>query len=95
MESAGDVEADILHSVQAIIRELDQDKPTFQRSQGMFRWTLHKKIERDPYNSMILARILIDELEQVRKQNPRKPLSLPLSSDDEAVSKSIWLPAIQ
>ncbi|XP_007886653.2 phosphoinositide 3-kinase regulatory subunit 6 [Callorhinchus milii] len=76
LRSAGDVEADILHSVQAIIRELDQDKPTFQRSQGMFRWTLHKKIERDPYNSMILARILIDELEQAMREN--KPYLIPL-----------------
>ncbi|XP_055509600.1 phosphoinositide 3-kinase regulatory subunit 6-like [Leucoraja erinacea] len=64
--AAAIAEADIKHSVQAIIRELDRTNPAFQCSRGMFRWTLHKKTERDPNNSKYLVNILMGELELVR-----------------------------
>ncbi|XP_072098380.1 phosphoinositide 3-kinase regulatory subunit 6-like isoform X1 [Mobula birostris] len=73
---AANTEADIQRSVQAIIRELDQEHPAFQCSRGMFRWTLHKKTERDPYSSNFLVKILIGELELAKKNN--KHYILPL-----------------
>jgi hypothetical protein len=32
---------------------------------GMWRWSLHKKVERDPGKSPVLVRILLRELEKV------------------------------
>ncbi|XP_069785700.1 phosphoinositide 3-kinase regulatory subunit 6-like [Narcine bancroftii] len=73
---AANAEAEIQRSVQAIIRELDQEHPAFQWSRGMLRWTLHKKTERDPYCSNFVVKILISELEQAKRH--KKPYILPL-----------------
>ncbi|GCC31555.1 hypothetical protein chiPu_0010014 [Chiloscyllium punctatum] len=74
--SATNAEADIQRSVKAIVRELDQRTPGGSSSRGMFRWTLHKKSERDPYNSIFLVKNLISELELAKKDN--KHYILPL-----------------
>ncbi|XP_043570519.1 phosphoinositide 3-kinase regulatory subunit 6-like isoform X1 [Chiloscyllium plagiosum] len=74
--SATTAEADIQRSVKAIVRELDQRPPGGSSSRGMFRWTLHKKSERDPYNSIFLVKNLISELELAKKDN--KHYILPL-----------------
>ncbi|XP_078081596.1 phosphoinositide 3-kinase regulatory subunit 6 [Mustelus asterias] len=73
---AGNAEADVLRSVKAIIRELEEGPSGVQCSRGMFRWTLHKKTERDPYNNIFLVKILISELELAKKNN--KHYILPL-----------------
>ncbi|XP_048411369.2 phosphoinositide 3-kinase regulatory subunit 6-like [Stegostoma tigrinum] len=73
---ATNAEADIQRSVKAIVRELDQGPPGGPISRGMFRWTLHKKSERDPYNSIFLIKSLISELELAKKDN--KHYILPL-----------------
>ncbi|GCB69827.1 hypothetical protein scyTo_0008457 [Scyliorhinus torazame] len=75
---AVNAEADVQRSVKAIIRELDQGHTGVQCSRGMFRWTLHKKTERDPYNNIFLVKILIRELELAKENN--KHYILPLLS---------------
>uniref|UniRef100_UPI00398E7E60 phosphoinositide 3-kinase regulatory subunit 6-like isoform X2 n=1 Tax=Pristiophorus japonicus TaxID=55135 RepID=UPI00398E7E60 len=84
-------EADIRRSVQAIIRELDRDHPAFQCSRGMFRWTLHKKTERDPYNNIFLVKILISELELARKDNKHYILPL-LNTLMYAIIQAAYIP---
>ncbi|XP_051888931.1 phosphoinositide 3-kinase regulatory subunit 6-like isoform X2 [Pristis pectinata] len=84
-------EADIQRSVQAIIRELDQEHPAFQCSRGMFRWTLHKKTERDPYNSNFLVKILIGELELAKKNNKHYILPL-LNTLMYAIIQAAYIP---
>uniref|UniRef100_A0A6I8NDA7 Uncharacterized protein n=1 Tax=Ornithorhynchus anatinus TaxID=9258 RepID=A0A6I8NDA7_ORNAN len=60
-----EVERDLLRSVQTILRELDTQRPDFRSNRGMWQWSLHKKIERDPRKSLALVRILLNELERV------------------------------
>uniref|UniRef100_A0A7N5JX86 Uncharacterized protein n=1 Tax=Ailuropoda melanoleuca TaxID=9646 RepID=A0A7N5JX86_AILME len=60
-----DVELDLQRSVQAVLRELSAQAPALQSNQGMWRWSLHKKVERDPGKSPVLVRILLRELEKV------------------------------
>ncbi|NXX94849.1 PI3R6 kinase, partial [Centropus bengalensis] len=62
-----EVESDILRRVRTLLRELDGHHPACQCDRGMLRWTLHKKIDRNPSNSSILVRILVKELERAER----------------------------
>ncbi|KAG6932056.1 phosphoinositide-3-kinase regulatory subunit 6 [Chelydra serpentina] len=66
-----EVESDILRSVRALLRELDGHHHAFQGERGMLRWTLHKKMDRNPLNSAILVKILVKELERAEKGDYR------------------------
>ncbi|XP_077748794.1 phosphoinositide 3-kinase regulatory subunit 6 isoform X1 [Canis aureus] len=70
MESS-DVELDLQRSVQAVLRELSAQAPALQSNQGMWRWSLHKKVERDPAKSPALVRILLRELEKAESEDLR------------------------
>ncbi|XP_049622237.1 phosphoinositide 3-kinase regulatory subunit 6 [Suncus etruscus] len=76
MEST-DVELDLQRSVQAVLRELSAQSPALQSNQGMWRWSLHKKVERDPGKSPALVRILLGELEKAEREDLRHVI-LPL-----------------
>ncbi|XP_067914154.1 phosphoinositide 3-kinase regulatory subunit 6-like [Heterodontus francisci] len=89
--TATNAETDIQRSVKAIIRELDQEHPAFQCSRGMFRWTLHKKTQRDPYNSIVLIKILIIELELAKKDNKHYILPL-LNTLMYAIIQAAYIP---
>ncbi|XP_042309865.1 phosphoinositide 3-kinase regulatory subunit 6 isoform X1 [Sceloporus undulatus] len=67
-----EVESDFLRSVHALLRELDGHHPAFQSERGMLRWTLHKKIDRNPSNGSLLIRILVKELERAERCNYRQ-----------------------
>uniref|UniRef100_A0A667IAZ9 Phosphoinositide-3-kinase regulatory subunit 6 n=1 Tax=Lynx canadensis TaxID=61383 RepID=A0A667IAZ9_LYNCA len=45
--------------------------PSLQSNQGMWRWSLHKKVERDPGKSPALVRILLRELEKAESEDIR------------------------
>ncbi|XP_038942508.1 phosphoinositide 3-kinase regulatory subunit 6 isoform X5 [Rattus norvegicus] len=82
MESS-DVELDFQRSVQAVLRELNTPNPALQSNQGMWRWSLHKKMERNPGKSSVLVRILLRELEKAESEDARRviiPLLLTLMS---------------
>ncbi|VFV44934.1 phosphoinositide 3-kinase regulatory subunit 6 [Lynx pardinus] len=70
MESS-DAELDLQRSVQAVLRELGAQAPSLQSNQGMWRWSLHKKVERDPGKSPALVRILLRELEKAESEDIR------------------------
>lgn len=70
MESS-DVELDLQRSVHAVLRELSAQAPALQKNQGMWRWSLHKKVERDPGKSPALVRILLRELEKAEREDGR------------------------
>ncbi|XP_047401531.1 phosphoinositide 3-kinase regulatory subunit 6 isoform X3 [Sciurus carolinensis] len=70
MESS-DAELDLQRSVQAVLRELSAQAPGLQSNQGMWRWSLHKKVERDPGKSPVLVRILLRELEKAESEDLR------------------------
>uniref|UniRef100_A0A2K6C9D6 Phosphoinositide-3-kinase regulatory subunit 6 n=1 Tax=Macaca nemestrina TaxID=9545 RepID=A0A2K6C9D6_MACNE len=70
MESS-DVELDLQRSVHAVLRELSTQAPALQSNQGMWRWSLHKKVERDPGKSPALVRILLRELEKAESEDLR------------------------
>ncbi|XP_045841055.1 phosphoinositide 3-kinase regulatory subunit 6 isoform X5 [Meles meles] len=70
MESS-DAELDLQRSVQAVLRELSPQAPALQSNQGMWRWSLHKKVERDPGKSPVLVRILLRELEKAESEDLR------------------------
>ncbi|XP_043330359.1 phosphoinositide 3-kinase regulatory subunit 6 isoform X3 [Cervus canadensis] len=70
MESS-DVELDLQRSVQAVLRELSAQAPALQSNRGMWRWSLHKKVERDPGKSPALVRILLRELEKAESEDAR------------------------
>ncbi|XP_032995456.1 phosphoinositide 3-kinase regulatory subunit 6 [Lacerta agilis] len=67
-----EVESDFLRSVHALLRELDGHHPAFQSERGMLRWTLHKKIDRNPSNGALLIKILVKELERAERCNYRQ-----------------------
>ncbi|XP_006761782.1 PREDICTED: phosphoinositide 3-kinase regulatory subunit 6 [Myotis davidii] len=71
MESS-DVELDLQRSVQAVLRELSAQAPALRSNRGMWRWSLHKKVERDPGKSPVLVRILLRELEKAEREDTRR-----------------------
>ncbi|XP_010613269.1 phosphoinositide 3-kinase regulatory subunit 6 [Fukomys damarensis] len=68
MESS-DAELDLQRSVQAVLRELSAQTSALQGNQGMWRWSLHKKVERDPGRNPVLVRILLRELEKAESKD--------------------------
>ncbi|KAI2581359.1 phosphoinositide-3-kinase regulatory subunit 6 [Homo sapiens] len=100
MESS-DVELDLQRSVQAVLRELSTQAPALQSNQGMWRWSLHKKVERDPGKSPVLVRILLRELEKVSSWTSGRKTGMkgregPIGqglSPGSAISHKLWLPA--
>ncbi|PNJ31761.1 PIK3R6 isoform 3 [Pongo abelii] len=100
MESS-DVELDLQRSVQAVLRELSTQAPALQSNQGMWRWSLHKKVERDPGKSPALVRILLRELEKVSSwtsgrntgmKGRQGPIGQGLSPGS-SMSHKLWSPA--
>ncbi|XP_029583977.1 phosphoinositide 3-kinase regulatory subunit 6-like isoform X3 [Salmo trutta] len=56
------VEASMYNSIQAILRQAASSC-----NKGMLRWTLHKKMETHPSNSVSLVSVLVKELEKVER----------------------------
>ncbi|XP_010872811.3 phosphoinositide 3-kinase regulatory subunit 6 isoform X2 [Esox lucius] len=54
------VESSMYNNIQAMLRQAASSC-----NRGMLRWTLHKKAEKEPSNSILLIRVLVKELEKV------------------------------
>ncbi|KAG5278998.1 hypothetical protein AALO_G00105010 [Alosa alosa] len=60
-------ESDIYRSLQAVLRELDSRHSTARVHKGMLRWTLHKKVQKNPQYNLILVKVVIKELEKAER----------------------------
>uniref|UniRef100_A0A669CVR2 Uncharacterized protein n=1 Tax=Oreochromis niloticus TaxID=8128 RepID=A0A669CVR2_ORENI len=74
MEPTGDgsptvPEPELYRSIQAVLpRETDQLHHSDCFNKGMLRWTLHKKVQKNPANSLSLVWLLIKELEKIKTE---------------------------
>ncbi|XP_023647813.2 phosphoinositide 3-kinase regulatory subunit 6 isoform X2 [Paramormyrops kingsleyae] len=60
-------ESDIYRSLQAVLREVDCRHPASLFNRGMLRWTLHKKVQNHPMNSLSLVKVVVKELERAER----------------------------
>uniref|UniRef100_A0A3B4WHG4 Phosphoinositide-3-kinase regulatory subunit 6 n=1 Tax=Seriola lalandi dorsalis TaxID=1841481 RepID=A0A3B4WHG4_SERLL len=66
-------EPELYRSIQAVLpREADNQQPIDCFNKGMLRWTLHKKVQNNPANSLSLVWVLIKELEKAERWDSRK-----------------------
>ncbi|XP_023119469.2 phosphoinositide 3-kinase regulatory subunit 6 [Amphiprion ocellaris] len=66
-------EPELYRSVQAVLpRDTDKQHPPDYANKGMLRWTLHKKVQNNPVNSLSLVWVLIKELEKAERLDSRR-----------------------
>ncbi|XP_040000762.1 phosphoinositide 3-kinase regulatory subunit 6 isoform X2 [Xiphias gladius] len=66
-------EPELYRSIQSVLpRETDNQQPIDCSNKGMLRWTLHKKVQNNPANSLSLVWVLIKELEKAERWDSRK-----------------------
>ncbi|XP_072318551.1 phosphoinositide 3-kinase regulatory subunit 6 [Eucyclogobius newberryi] len=71
-------EPELYRRIQSILpKETDSSQAQDCYNKGMLRWTLHKKVQKNPLTSLSLVWVLIKELEKVERWNSRKNI-LPL-----------------
>ncbi|XP_071371516.1 phosphoinositide 3-kinase regulatory subunit 6 isoform X2 [Centroberyx affinis] len=83
VDGSSAVESSLYNSVQAVLRELNSQSTSHE---GMLRWTLHKKVESHPSNTVSLIRVLVKELGKRVYDCLRKLLILPLPYSAVALS---------
>ncbi|KAM9314548.1 phosphoinositide 3-kinase regulatory subunit 6 isoform 1-T2 [Pholidichthys leucotaenia] len=85
-------EADLYRSVQSVLpREDDNQKPS-DFSKGMLRWTLHKKVQKNPVNSLSLVWVLLKELEKAERLDCRKTIIPLLHMLMYAILQTAYIP---
>uniref|UniRef100_A0A8D3BJM0 Uncharacterized protein n=1 Tax=Scophthalmus maximus TaxID=52904 RepID=A0A8D3BJM0_SCOMX len=62
-------EPELYRCIQAVLpRETDNQQPIDCFNKGMLRWTLHKKVQNNPANSLSLVWVLIKDLESLKSK---------------------------
>nr|XP_020513247.1 phosphoinositide 3-kinase regulatory subunit 6 [Labrus bergylta]XP_020513248.1 phosphoinositide 3-kinase regulatory subunit 6 [Labrus bergylta] len=86
-------EAELYRSIQALLpRETDQQQPPDYFNKGMLRWTLHKKVQNNPANSLTLLWVLIKELEKAERWDSRKCIIPLLHTLMYAIIQTAFIP---
>ncbi|KAK6479676.1 phosphoinositide 3-kinase regulatory subunit 6 [Huso huso] len=91
-EVTGAMESDLLRSVHAILLELDGHHTASQFNRGMLRWTLHKKIERNPANNSTLVKIVVKELERAERSDNKLHIIPLLHTLMYAIVQAVYIP---
>ncbi|XP_041077535.1 phosphoinositide 3-kinase regulatory subunit 6-like [Polyodon spathula] len=86
------MESDLLRSVHAILLELDGHHTASQFNRGMLRWTLHKKIERNPTNNSTLVKIAVKELERAERSDNKLHIIPLLHTLMYAIVQAVYIP---
>ncbi|XP_054460663.1 phosphoinositide 3-kinase regulatory subunit 6 isoform X2 [Anoplopoma fimbria] len=86
-------EAELYRSVMAVLpRETDNQQPQDCLNKGMLRWTLHKKVQNNPANSLSLLWVLIKELEKAERWDSRKCIIPLLHTLMYAIIQTAYIP---
>ncbi|KAA8594988.1 hypothetical protein FQN60_012123 [Etheostoma spectabile] len=86
-------EPELYRSIQAVLpRETDNQQPPDCFNKGMLRWTLHKKVQNNPTNSLSLVWLLIKELEKAERWDSRKCIIPLLHTLMYAIIQSAHIP---
>ncbi|XP_056228898.1 phosphoinositide 3-kinase regulatory subunit 6 isoform X1 [Seriola aureovittata] len=86
-------EPELYRSIQAVLpREADNQQPIDCFNKGMLRWTLHKKVQNNPANSLSLVWVLIKELEKAERWDSRKCIIPLLHTLMYAIIQTAYIP---
>ncbi|KAE8299981.1 Phosphoinositide 3-kinase regulatory subunit 6 [Larimichthys crocea] len=86
-------EPELYRSIQAVLpRDSDQQLTPVCFNKGMLRWTLHKKVQNNPGNSLSLVWVLIKELEKAERWDSRKCIMPLLHTLMYAIIQTAYIP---
>ncbi|XP_028423556.1 phosphoinositide 3-kinase regulatory subunit 6 isoform X2 [Perca flavescens] len=86
-------EPELYRSIQAVLpRETDNQQSPDCFNKGMLRWTLHKKVQNNPANSLALVWLLIKELEKAERWDSRKCIIPLLHTLMYAIIQTAYIP---
>ncbi|XP_019939274.2 phosphoinositide 3-kinase regulatory subunit 6 isoform X2 [Paralichthys olivaceus] len=86
-------ESELYRSIQAVLpRETDNQQPIDCFNKGMLRWTLHKKVQNNPANSLSLVWLLIKDLEKAERWDSRKCIIPLLHTLMYAIVQTAFIP---
>lgn len=86
-------EPELYRCIQAVLpRETDNQQPIDCFNKGMLRWTLHKKVQNNPANSLSLVWVLIKDLEKAERWDSRKSIIPLLHTLMYAIIQTAYIP---
>ncbi|KAK1885624.1 Phosphoinositide 3-kinase regulatory subunit 6 [Dissostichus eleginoides] len=86
-------EPELYRSIQAVLpRETDNQLSPDCLNKGMLRWTLHKKVQNNPANSLSLVWVLIKELEKAERWDSRRFIIPLLHTLMYAIIQTAYIP---
>ncbi|XP_070774618.1 phosphoinositide 3-kinase regulatory subunit 6 [Enoplosus armatus] len=86
-------EPELYRSIQAVLpRETDNQQAPDGFNKGMLRWTLHKKVQNNPANSLSLVWVLIKELEKAERWDSRRCIIPLLHTLMYAIIQTAYIP---
>ncbi|CAN9510537.1 unnamed protein product [Ophioblennius macclurei] len=86
-------ESELYRCIQALLpRETDLQHAPDTFNKGMLRWTLHRKVQNNPVNSLSLVWVLIKELEKAQRWDSRRSIIPLLHTLMYAIIQTAYLP---